>query len=134
MKIFTHRNKSFVHTSTNPLYMYKVQVDFLLSPERFLKNLWSRKCVRRVIFWNEKVRIKGDEYGRSVAVRPVRAHLTPKINITFFIRKQMLNIFLFNNFFEKKKKVFSEKTAKNCFRGISNDFLGKGDVLPQKLR
>ncbi len=31
----------------------------------------------------------------------VRGHLTPKMNIAFFIRNLMLNIFLFNNFFER---------------------------------
>ncbi len=36
-----------------------------------------------------------------VLVRPVRGHLTPKMNIAFFIRNLMLNIFLFDNFFEK---------------------------------
>ncbi len=35
-----------------------------------------------------------------VTVRSVRGHLTPKMNIAFFIRNLMLNIFLFNNFFE----------------------------------
>ncbi len=36
-----------------------------------------------------------------VNVQSVRGHLTPKMNIAFFIRNLMLNIFLFNNFFEK---------------------------------
>ncbi len=42
-----------------------------------------------------------------------RGHLTPKMNIAFFIRNLMLNIFVFNNFFEKscifienRKKLF----------------------------
>ncbi len=48
-----------------------------------------------------------------VTVRPVMGHLTPKMNIAFFIRNLILNIFLFKNFFEKscifretRKKVF----------------------------
>ncbi len=63
-----------------------------------------------------------------VTVRPVRGHLTPKMNIDFFIKNLMLNIFLFNNFFEKKA-TFSEKPAKNCFGGAFDNFLGKECVL-----
>ncbi len=44
-----------------------------------------------------------------------RGHLTPKINIPFFITNLMLNIFAVNNFF--RKSVFSEETAKNCSEG-----------------
>ncbi len=39
-----------------------------------------------------------------------RGHFMPKINITFFIANWMINIFMFNNFYEKS--VFSEETAK----------------------
>ncbi len=46
-----------------------------------------------------------------VTVRPVRGHLTPKMNIAFFIRNLMLNIFLFNNFFEKSC-IFRENRKK----------------------
>ncbi len=66
-----------------------------------------------------------------VTVRPVRTHLTPKMNIAFFIRNLTLNIFLFDNFF--KKAVFSDKTAKNCFGSAFDNFLGKEGVLRQKL-
>ncbi len=66
-----------------------------------------------------------------VTVRPVRGHLTPKMNIAFFIRNFLLNIFLFDNFSEKA--VFSEKTAKNCFGGAFDNFLGKEGVLRRKL-
>ncbi len=48
-----------------------------------------------------------------VTVPSVRGHLTLKMNIAFFIRNLMLNIFLFDNFFEKscifwenRKKLF----------------------------
>ncbi len=41
------------------------------------------------------------QHDHWVTVRPVRGHLTLKMNITFSIRNQTLNIFLFNNFFEK---------------------------------
>ncbi len=44
-------------------------------------------------------------------VRPVSGHLTPKMNIAFFIRNLMLNIFLFNNFLEKKC-IFRENSKK----------------------
>ncbi len=54
-----------------------------------------------------------------VTVRPVRDHLTPKVNITCFIRNLMLNIFLFDNFFEKsctfrenRKKLFRRRIWK----------------------
>ncbi len=46
-----------------------------------------------------------------VTVRPVRDHLTPKMNITLFIKNLMLNIFLFNNFFEKSF-IFRENRKK----------------------
>ncbi len=46
-----------------------------------------------------------------VTVRPVRVHLTPKLYIAFFIRNLMLNIFLFDNFFEKSC-IFRENRKK----------------------
>ncbi len=67
-----------------------------------------------------------------VTVRPVRDHLTPKMNIDFFIRNLMLNIFFYSTIFSKKA-VFSEKTAKNCFGGAFDNSLGKEGVLRQKL-
>ncbi len=42
-------------------------------------------------------------------------HLTPKINITFFITNLRLNIFTVNNFFGKPTN--SKETAKNCSGG-----------------
>ncbi len=44
-----------------------------------------------------------------------RGHLTPNINITFFITNFMLNIFMLNIF--SGKSVFSKETAKKGFRG-----------------
>ncbi len=32
-----------------------------------------------------------------------------------------------------KNAIFSKKTAKNCFRGAFDHFLGKAGILPQKL-
>ncbi len=46
-------------------------------------------------------------YGPWIAVRPVRGHFIPKMNITFFITNQTLNIFLFDNFL--KKQYFPRK-------------------------
>ncbi len=105
------------------------------------KNPWRRKCVRRVIFRKGEVGIRpppvqplpGLQHGCWVAVRPARAHLTLKMNITFFIRNLMLNIFLFHNFFEKKTSIFRENHEK-LFWGTFDHFLGKGGVLSQKLR
>ncbi len=71
------------------------------------------------------------QQGRWVTVRPVRGHRTTKMNITFFIRNKMLNIFLFNNFFEKA--VFSGKTVKKLFWRRIWQFLVKKGVLRQKL-
>ncbi len=95
------------------------------SPERRRdkKNLWRRKCVRRAIFRNVEVRVERGfapfnpyfvcNASNCVTVRPVRGHLTPKMNIAFFIRNLMPNIFLIDNFFEKscifrgnRKKLF----------------------------
>ncbi len=47
----------------------------------------------------------------QITVGPVRGHLTPKMNIIFFIRNLMLNIFLFNSFFEKSC-IFRENREK----------------------
>ncbi len=63
------------------------------------KNLWRRKCVRRAIFRNVDFLCNTSN---CVTVRLLRSHLSPKMNIAFFIRNLRLNIFLFNNFFEKK--------------------------------
>ncbi len=41
--------------------------------------------VSRGIFRNVKVRNLTLKHGRWVTVRPVRAHLTPKMNIIFFV-------------------------------------------------
>ncbi len=88
------------------------------------KNLWRRKCVRRTIFRNVEVRVERGEgdfapfnhyfvcnTSNCVTVRPVRGHLTSKINIAFFIRNLMPNIFLFDNFFEKSC-IFRENRKK----------------------
>ncbi len=64
-------------------------------------------------------------------VRPVRGHLTPKINIVFFSRNLMLNIFLFNNFLQKSC-IFREN-RKKLFWGAFDNFLGKEVVLLRKL-
>ncbi len=73
-------------------------------------------------------------YTAAESVRPVRGHLTTKINITFFYQKLNAEYIFFNNFFKKKKKtVFSEKNGKNYFGGTFNNFLGKGGDLRQKL-
>ncbi len=89
------------------------------------------------MFPNVEVRVRPHQpllylrYERCVTVRPVKGHLTPKINITFFIRNSMPNIFYSAIFL--KKAVFSEKTVKNCFGSTSDYFLEKGGVLHQKL-
>ncbi len=85
------------------------------------KNLWRRKSVRRGIFRNAEVKVEGDEAPASTltlfATRPPSVslcdlgHLTPKMNIAFFIRNLMLNIFLFDNFFEKSC-IFRKKPQK----------------------
>ncbi len=64
-------------------------------------------------------------------MRPVRGHLTLKMNIMFSIRNLMVNIF-FSTIFSKKA-VSGEKTVKNCFGNIFDNFLQKGGVLRQKL-
>ncbi len=66
-----------------------------------------------------------------VTVPPVRGHLTPKMNITFFIRNLMLNISLFDNFFEKSC-IFRENRKKR-FGGAFENFLGKEGVLQPKI-
>ncbi len=71
------------------------------------------------------------QHGCWVTVRPVMGHLTPKMNITFFIKIRCRITFYSKSF--SKKAVFSKKTVKNCFGGAFNNFLGKGGILRQKL-
>ncbi len=49
------------------------------------------------------------QHGRWVDVRPVRSHLTPKINITFYIRNLMQNIYFFIQQSFQKKLYFQRK-------------------------
>ncbi len=73
------------------------------------KNVWRRKCVKRPIAPFNPYFVCNTS--NCITVRPVRGHLTPKMNIIFFIRNLMLNIFLFNNFFEKSC-IFRENLKK----------------------
>ncbi len=66
-----------------------------------------------------------------VTVRPVKDHLTPKMNIAFFIRNLMLNIFLFDNFFEKSR-IFREN-RKKLFWGRIRQFFREKRRLPPKI-
>ncbi len=66
-----------------------------------------------------------------VAVRPVKGHLTPKMNITFFNINWILNIFLFNNFFWKKHYI--PRKLKNCFGGTFDHFLRERRSLTPKI-
>ncbi len=84
------------------------------------KNLERRKRARRAIFRTVEVRVKGAlphqpllclQHSRWVTVQPVRGNLIPKMNITLFIRNEKLNIFLFNNFFEKSS-ILRENSEK----------------------
>ncbi len=79
------------------------------------KKSVAQEVRQKKIFRNIEVRVEGDidpfnpyfvcNASNCVTVRPVRGHLTPKMNIAFFIRNLMLNIFLLNNFFEKSNIV-----------------------------
>ncbi len=116
-------------------------VSIAVRDEIKIKNLWRRKCVRRAIFRKVGVRVEGDfapfnsyfvcNTSNCVTVRPVRGHLTPKMNIAFSVKNLMLNIFYSTIF--SKKAAFSEKTAKNCFGGAFDNFLGKEGVLQPKI-
>ncbi len=65
-----------------------------------------------------------------VTVLPVRGHLTPKMNITFFIRNLMLNIFLFKNFFEKSC-IFRENRKKLFWGRIWQFFRERRRLTPK---
>ncbi len=100
---------------------------YFLSEYRFdiKKKIWRRKCVRRAIFRNVDIRVERGfapfnphfvcNTSNCVTVRSGRGHLTPKMNVAFFIRNLMLNIFLYDNFFEKSC-IFRE-TRKKLFWG-----------------
>ncbi len=105
---------------------------YLFSKGRYdKKNLWRRKCVRRAILRNVEVGVEGGNpyfvcnTSNCVTVRPVRGHLTPKMNIAFFIRYLTLNIFLFDNFFEQSC-IFREKRKKLFWGRIWQFFREKG--------
>ncbi len=62
-----------------------------------IKKSLAQEVRQKRDFWNVVCNTSN-----CITVRLVRGHLTPKMNIAFFIRNLMRNIFLFNNFFEKK--------------------------------
>ncbi len=109
----------------NSVSNYLLPVAFWNLKSRFFKpkhkNHWRRKCVRRAIFRTVNGRVEGSEApfnlyfvcntSNCVTVRPVRGHVAPKMNIAFFIRNSILNIFLFHNFFEKNC-IFRENRKK----------------------
>ncbi len=65
-------------------------------------------------------------------MRPEWGHLTPKMNIgNLFYQKLDAEYLLIQQFFQKKKTVFSEKTGKNCLGDTFHHFLGKEGVLTQ---
>ncbi len=66
-----------------------------------------------------------------VTVRPVMGHLAPKMNIPFFIRNLMLNIFLLNNFFEKKNCIFRENRKKLFWGRIWQFFRERRRLVPK---
>ncbi len=98
------------------------------------KNLWRRKCVRRAIFRNVEVAPFNPYFVcntfNCVTVRPVRCHLTPKMNIAFFIRNLMPNICLFNNFFENSC-IFRENRKKLFWGRIWQLFRGRRGLTPK---
>ncbi len=55
------------------------------------------------------------QLGRRATERPVRGHLTLKMNINFVYQKSDTEYYLIQQFFRKKKPIFSEKTEKNSF-------------------
>ncbi len=140
--MFCKISTNFIHNVPKFLKNFLKDFQNFRDDNNIKKNLWRRKCVRREIFRNVEVRIEGGlapfnpyfvcNTSNYVTVRPVRGHVIPKMNIAFFIRNLLLNIFLLDNFFEKKT-IFSKKTAKKCFDGAFDNFLGKEGVLRQKL-
>ncbi len=55
-----------------------------------------------------------------------------KNEYSLFYQKFYSEYFFIRQFF-RKKALFSEKTAKNCFGGAFENFLGKEGVLRRKL-
>ncbi len=108
--------------------MYKITLGvYAAKNTHYMKNLWRRKCVRREIFRNDFI----CNTSNCVTVRPVRGHLTPKMNIAFSIRNLMLNISYSTIF--SKKTVFSQKPAKNCFGGAFDNFFRERRRLMPKI-
>ncbi len=85
----------------------------------------------------QKVRQKSDildhlQHGCWVPVRPVRGHLTLKMNITFFFYQELDTEYLFIRQLFEKSRIFQENCEK-LFWGKLDNFLGKGGILSQKL-
>ncbi len=98
------------------------------------KNLWRRKCVRREIFRTVEVRVEGGfslfnpyfvcNTFNCVTVRPVRGHLTPKMN-TAFLSEISCWIFFIQQCF-RKKQCFLRKRQKTVLGVHLTIFQGKG--------
>ncbi len=106
--------------------------------DRHHKNLWCRKCVRREIFWNVKVRWRGlcpfNPYFlcNTVTVRPLSGHLTPKMKITFFIASYVNAEYLFiQQVFQKKSRIFWENREKLFWKRIWQFFRGRRRLAPK---
>ncbi len=93
------------------------------------KNLWRRKCISREIFRTVEVRV-------LFAAQPLhrgvtrRGSFNTKNEKNFFYHKLDLNIFLFDNFFEKKTSIFRENYEK-LFWGPFDHFSGKEGFCPK---
>ncbi len=80
-----------------------------------MENLWSRKCVRKMIFRTVKVRVEGGELTFHCAKCKGSSILHQKwiLPISSEIRRW---IFFYSTIFWKKT-VFSEKNSEKLFRG-----------------
>ncbi len=86
----------------------------------------------------QEVRQKSDISAPLFATRPTVSGATcqgspyTKNEYSLFYQKFDAEYFFIRQFF-RKKLLFSKKTAKNCFGGAFDNFLGKEDVLRRKL-
>ncbi len=69
-------------------------------------------------------------HSRWVTVRPVRGHLTPKVNITFFYQKLDAEFFFIQLFFEKKQ-YFLKKPWKTALGRIWQFFREMRRLAPK---
>ncbi len=93
---------------------------------RNIKNLWRRKCVRRVIFRNVEVRVEG---GCHCATCQESSYTKNEYSLSY--RKFDAEYFFIQQFFRKKSCIFRENHKKLFWRRIWQFFRERRRLTPK---